>query len=247
MTVTCPSCGTKFSLNEDRLKAAEQKMRCSKCGHVFVYQLAEVKAGDACGDQPSCKPTFAEIAAQAGIADDRDFHEVSASDGKALSVKPRRGLKTAIIALIVAILLCAGGYFYWTNYWRAGDRWLRIGRLEGQEVVVRDGRVFVVTGVVGNGSTKGRKSIVLRVKLFDREGKVITEKDALAGMLLSRQQIPVMLKSDIQKRMAAFKLSPAETFRVEAGKEIPFSVSFLDEDLGKAKEFTVEIIQSNYL
>jgi predicted Zn finger-like uncharacterized protein len=244
MTVTCPSCNTKFSVNVTLLKTTQQKMRCSKCRNVFVFTLPDAGTANPVVDQEVPQPTFAEIAAQMGIEEAKDSPEPPVQQQG--TGKPVMGLKATVIALIV-LAICAGGYFYWTNYWRAGDRWLRISKLSGQEVVVQDGRVFLVTGVIGNGSTKGRKSIVLRVKLFDRDGKAFIEKDALAGMLLSKQQAPTMLKADIQKRVAAFKLSPAETFRVEAGKEIPFSVSFLDEDFPKAKEFSVEIIQSNYL
>lgn len=218
-------------------------MRCSKCGNVFIFAPTEAGPADPPANQRMPSPTFAEIAAQMGIEDTQDQQK---GLGQAQVPEKRlKGLKVAVILLVV-VALCAGGYFYWTNYWRSGDRWLRINRLDGQEVVVQDGRVFLVSGVINNASTKGRKSIILRVKLFDRDGKVILEKDALAGMLLSKRQIPAMLKTDIQRRVAAFKLSPAETFRVEPGKEIPFSVSFLDEDFGKAKEFTVEIIQSSY-
>jgi predicted Zn finger-like uncharacterized protein len=245
MTVACPFCHTKYSLNENVVKSAQQKMRCSKCGQVFIHPVIEAESGDRAPEQAAAHPSFAEIAAQVGIGE--DVQEEVPGQREEAATKPRIGLKATIIVLFILILLCAAGYFYWMNYMGAGDRWLRIGRLEGQEVVVQDGRVFLATGLVSNGSTKGRKTIVLRVKLFDREGKIIKEKDSLAGMLLSKQQIPAMQKSDIEKRIAAFKLAPAETFRVEAGKEIPFSISFFDHDFGKAKEFTVEIIKSSYL
>lgn len=243
MTVTCPSCNTKFSVDVSLLKKTQQKMRCSKCENVFVFAPAESEADPSPVQQGASTPTFAEIAAQMGIEDTQDQQETAGQ--RSAARKGLKGVKAAVIILVV-LILCAGGYLYWTNYWRSGDRWLRINRLAGQEVVVQDGRAFLVSGVISNGSTKGRKSIILRVKLFDHDGKVIIEKDALAGMLLSKQQIPALMKTDIQKRVAAFKLSPAETFRVEAGREIPFSVPFLDEDFAKAKEFTVEIIQSSY-
>lgn len=245
MTVTCPSCHTKFSVNESLFKTAQQKMRCSKCGAQFVYTVEETSANDTASEQTPLQQTFAEIAARVAAQSTQDRETIPGE--QPAEQRPRRGVKAAIIALVILILLCAGGYFYWMNYMGAGDRWLRIGRLEGQEVVVQDGKVFLVTGVVSNGSTKGRKSIILRVKLFDRQGKIIMAKDAMAGMLLSKQQIIALQRGDIERRVAAFKLSPAETFRVEAGKEIPFSVSFLDQDLGKAKEFTVEVVQSSSL
>lgn len=245
MTVTCPSCRTKFAINESLFKTPQQKMRCSKCSAVFVLAAEEARTSGTILEQTPLQQTFAEIATRIGAEDIKDTEEVP--EQQRAEKKPRRGVKAVIIALIIFLLLCAGGYFYWMNYMGAGDRWLRIGRLEGQEFVVQDGRVFLVTGMISNGSTKGRKSIILRVKLFDRQGKIIIAKDAMAGMLLSKQQIVTLQRGDIERRVAAFKLSPAETFRVEAGKEIPFSVSFLDDDLSKAKEFTVEVIQSSYL
>jgi len=215
-------------------------MRCSKCGEVFLQNVTEIPA-DRLEEQADAdvRRSFAEVAAQVGIPDVQEQ-----INGQGETAKQRGRVKGVVIALVILAFLCVAGYFYWTSYMGAGDRWLRIGRLEGQEILIQDGKVFLVTGLISNGSTKGRKSIVLRVKLFDREGKIIKEKDSLAGMLLSKQQIPAMQKADIEKRVAAFKLSPPESFRVEAGKEIPFSVSFLEEDFGKAKEFTVEIIQS---
>lgn len=246
MTVTCPSCRTKYSVNDSLVKSAEQKMRCSKCGEIFVLKApVEMEPGlDRVVEQIDAQPSFAEIAAQVGL---EDIEKEAPTEKETKEPQSRTPLRTIIVVLILLFLLCVGGYLYWTNYMGAGDRWLRVGKLEGQEVVTQDGRVFLVTGVVSNGSTKTRKSIVLRVKLFDGQGKVISEKDSLAGMLLSRRQIPSLLKNDVEKRVAAFKLSPPETFRVESGKEIPFSISFLNDDFSKAKEFTVQIIQSSYL
>lgn len=244
MTVTCPSCHTKYSLNENLVQSAQQKMRCSKCGQVFTHPAAETVHSDQAAEQAVSRQTFAEVVAQVGMREDVQ-EKISGQQETAKKHRSRVG--AWVIGVVILVLLCVGGFLYWMNYMGAGDRWLRVGKLEGQEVVVQDGRVFLVTGVVSNGSTKGRRSIVLRVKLFDRQGKILKEKDSLAGMLLSRQQIPAMPKSDIEKRVSAFKLSPPETFRVEAGKQIPFSIPFFDNDFDKAKEFTVEVLQSSYL
>ena len=41
MTITCPSCARKFSLADEALTSPFQKMKCSKCGHVFVFRKEE--------------------------------------------------------------------------------------------------------------------------------------------------------------------------------------------------------------
>lgn len=35
MVVTCPECGTRFTLQEDRMPGAVARVRCSRCRHVF--------------------------------------------------------------------------------------------------------------------------------------------------------------------------------------------------------------------
>jgi predicted Zn finger-like uncharacterized protein len=42
MIISCPSCNTKFRVADARLKSGGQKVRCSKCGH--LWRLAEDKS-----------------------------------------------------------------------------------------------------------------------------------------------------------------------------------------------------------
>lgn len=41
MIITCPRCGTKFRLSEDKIKPEGTRFRCSRCGHEFYQSEAE--------------------------------------------------------------------------------------------------------------------------------------------------------------------------------------------------------------
>ncbi len=161
--------------------------------------------------------------------------------------RKRKGPVILVIVLIVLACLGAGFWYYWNEYLGAGDRWLAIKNLEGQEIVTKEDRVFFVSGLVVNGSTKPRKYLILRAKLYDKEGTVLAEKDIVAGLSLAREEIGALQKFDIEKKVNDFKLSAKEGFRVGSKQQIPFSVVFFDEGFEKAKEFTVEIVDSPLL
>ncbi|MGD0230000.1 MAG: zinc-ribbon domain-containing protein [Syntrophorhabdales bacterium] len=226
MTITCPSCTRKFRLEDFLVKVPYQKMRCSLCGHVFVYE-------------------------RAGSRYPEDGEPVTALDEpeeRPLEKKRWRGLPiSAIIFAVLLVLVASAYYFYWINYPGASDRRLRIGPMEGQETVIKDGKVFLVKGLIANGSTKPRKYVILKAKLFDEHGAVMAEHFALAGLPLSSDEVQQMRSGEIDRKVADFRLSSLANFVLQKGRELPFSVVFPDTYTGKPKEFTVEIIESPLL
>ncbi len=158
--------------------------------------------------------------------------------------RSRKGLIGLVIVLAVLAVLGAGFYYYWTEYLGAGDRWLAIKNMEGQEIVTKGDKAFFISGAVVNGSTKPRKYLILRAKIYDKDGAVLAEKDIVAGLSLTKQQVASMQKPDIEKKVNDFKLSGGENFKVGSKKQVPFSIVFFDEGFDKAKEFTIEIIDS---
>ena len=47
MIVDCPSCGTRFRLDESALGAAGRRLRCSVCNHVWFRAPPEAAGGEA--------------------------------------------------------------------------------------------------------------------------------------------------------------------------------------------------------
>jgi predicted Zn finger-like uncharacterized protein len=223
MIIQCPSCKRKYRLEEGLARTPYQRMRCSRCGHVFVYErVAPVRdAGKA----------------EAAPAPAEPPEETRAKGGSS-----RLTLGLVCLGILGALALAA--YIYWVNYLGAADRWLSIRKVVGQEVPVRDGWVFFVRGVVVNGSTKPRKYVILKARLFDGQGTVLDERFALVGLPLSLEEVQQMQKAGLERKVADFRLSSLSTFILRNGKELPFSIIFPDSYAGKVKEFTTEIVES---
>ena len=237
MIVTCPSCGRKFNLSQDAIKSPYQKLKCSRCSHIFM--LTTEQPGTA-----KAEPVKGERATPLGAALEPEGLEAK---------EPRKRKGPAILVVLLVLLTALGGgfYYYWMNYndlfgipMGASDRWLSIKNLVGQEIVASEGKVFFISGTVSNGSTKPRRFLILRSKLFDKNGTVLAEKDVVAGLSLSKESVVTMQKLDVENKINNFKLSSEENFQLGKGKQIPFTVLFFDEGFDKAKEFTVEIIES---
>jgi predicted Zn finger-like uncharacterized protein len=239
MIVTCPSCGRKFNLPDDAIKSPYQKLKCSKCSHIFMLTKEEHESAKA---EPVKSANMAAPAAP---------------EAEALEEERPRKQKGPVILVIILVLLAAmgGGFYYcWMNYtdlfgipMGASDKRLSIKNLEGQEIVTKEGKVFFISGTVLNGSTKPRKFLILRAKLFDKDGAVLAEKDVVSGLSFSKEKVATMPKLDIEKMVNDFKLSGEENFQVGSEKQVPFSVIFFDNGFEKAKEFTVEIVESPIL
>jgi predicted Zn finger-like uncharacterized protein len=222
MIVECPSCSRKYRLEDGLVRARFQKMRCSLCGHVFVHESGAE-------NEDRIEPeTFASLEAPVGTAPRK---------------KRRIGLLGAVIVIAVIFIAALSAYYYWTEY-AASDRWLSIRNTVGEEALIKDGKIFLVTGQVVNRSTKPRKYVILKAKLFDEYGTVIGEHLAFAGLPLSVGEVREMGGREIEKKAQDFRLSDLSAFVLHSGGEMPFSIVFPGNYTGTPKEFTVDIMES---
>jgi predicted Zn finger-like uncharacterized protein len=223
MIITCPSCSRKYRLEDRLIKARFQKVRCSHCGHIFVYEHG---------------------AAQEDLEDQETLTNRDEHTGITVRKKRHLGLIISLVAIALLFIAAASAYFYWINTIGAADKWLRIRNTEGQETVTKDGKIFLIKGLIANGSTKPRKYVILKAKLFDEHGTVIGEHFALAGLPLSVEEVREMHGVEIEKKVADFRLSNLPAFVLRKGGELPFSIVFPDTYTGTPKQFTVEVVES---
>ncbi len=228
MIITCPSCGRKYSLEDRLIKAPVQKMRCSLCGHVFVYEQGAAQ------EEEKDRETLTS-------------RVESEYTGATVRKKRRLGLATVVVTVALLFIAAASAYFYWVNTIGAADKWLRIQNTEGRETAIKDGKIFLIKGLIVNGSTKARKYVILKGKLFDEHGTVIGEHFALAGLPLSVEEVRGMRAAEIDKKVADFRQSNLSAFVLRKGGQLPFSVVFPNTYTGTPKEFTVEVMESPLL
>ena len=245
MIVACPACGRKFNLPDTAIKSPYQKLKCSKCSNIFMLTKEEIHPSKA-EEPPKTKPPENGTTAPFPLPEHQAPEEAVP--------RSRKGLIVLVIALVLLAAGSGGFYYCWMNFtdlfgipMGASDKRLSIRNLEGQEIVTKEGRIFFISGTVLNGSTKPRKFLILRAKLFDKDGTVLAEKDVVSGLSFSKDKVGAMQKLDIEKTINDFKLSGEKNFQVGSGKQVPFSVVFFDEGLDRAKEFTIEIIESPIL
>ena len=226
MIVTCPACKRKYRLDDGLVKSPYQKMRCSQCGQVFVNHENQGMTGEKLSTGHTTILSAVE---------------------KPLSMRRGKGM-ALVVSVLVFFGLVVAGYLYWMNYLGAGNRWLSIPltRLEGHEADAKDGPVFLINGTVVNGSTKPRRRVVLKAKLFDESGAVIGQHFAVAGTPLSADELAGMMKSDIEERAKAAMKSDQPGLALYPHKEMPFSVVLPGPYQSKPKEFSVEIVDSPF-
>jgi len=220
MIVTCPSCKRRYKIDDGNLNTPK-KMRCSKCGNVFVN---EPPGGT--GEEPvdyaerigAIPPAASQLKERNGV---------------------RKGLAFAVISLLVLLALAGGGYIYWQDYLGAGNQYLVIKKLEGQEMLIQDSKIFLVTGVVQNKSTKPRRYVFLKCRLIGKDGLPLGDHFEPAGFALSKGDAEKMTRVDLEKIR-----KPSKDFVLEKDREMPFTIIYYDVEFGKAKEFTVEIYEA---
>jgi predicted Zn finger-like uncharacterized protein len=227
MIVTCPACKRAYRLEDSLVKSPYQKMRCSRCGHVFVDHREQGKTDEMHLTGPGSST-------------------LSPNGETRLLTRSNRAVML-VVAVLVIFGLAVSGYIYWMNYLGAGNKWLSIQKIEGRETITKDGRVFLINGVVVNGSTKPRKRIILRARLFDGQGAVIGQHLAVAGFPLSAGEIAQMETSNIEARLPQPQKPATVGEALYPRKEMPFSIVLPALYSGKPKEFTVEIVDSPFL
>src|SRR5512138_3012822 len=100
MIITCPSCGRKFNLPDDAIKSPYQKLKCSRCSHVFMLTkeepIHEEQPSVKVEKQPA-KPKPQEVELKPPSASPVvEYEDVSME-------RPRR--RKGIIGIIVTLLL----------------------------------------------------------------------------------------------------------------------------------------------
>lgn len=254
MIVTCESCQTKFNLDASRIKATGQKVRCSRCGHIFmVFSPAE-----------QMLPQI-DLLDESTDLDDTSPRMPQPPKIPAGEYWPKKRSRLKKLLWIIPILVLAGA-IYWLlgpgSYLLspANQALSKSSSTSSQQPVVRildkdthayflenanAGQIFVVSGKVINDSKQPISFILLEGKLFTTDNRVAQSQRCYCGNVISRQDLTQLHVTEIQNRMMNREGKDLHNVHITPGGEVPFMIVFHNlPDLGVLSDYSVEVVSA---
>jgi predicted Zn finger-like uncharacterized protein len=185
-----------------------------------------------------------------------------------LSITSRRkggaivSIALTVAALLIVLALTATGFYFvksysgkstleglgsLTNWFKrnvdAGGE-MEIKNLEGSFLVNNEaGEIFVVRGEAFNNSKKPRTAVRVKAVIYGANGKILAEKLAYCGNILSNDQLITFPMGTIEKSLDNQSGDSLNNLVVQPGKGIPFTIVFRNTPQG-AGEFGAGILGS---
>jgi predicted Zn finger-like uncharacterized protein len=273
MIITCPSCFTKFSLEEDRIPERGAKARCSKCQWIFLVQKPEESEKDFSSPDVSSEE----------IPDQIEEGKVETEFHRRKNVRRRFPSLGFLVVLIILGAGSYGVYEYKDKIWQwrpdqfslpnlrqlvglreETEGLISLENLRGTYVdTVGLNRIFVVEGLAVNNYRERRSFIKVKGILLDAHGKKVQEKTVYCGNILAEKDFKELSREAIEKSLSSQFGTSMSNVNISPKKAIPFMIVFTDplsggpaeksapEAAGKAGEaspgpsdFSVEVVSS---
>lgn len=204
MIISCPSCSARFTVDDSALGPEGRKVKCSKCGHVWLQQ-PELAAPEPAPDPPPA-------VAAAMRAAEEDPAPVRRRPPRAPVREERRSGARGMWILLVVVLaaVLGGGYFFrneiMTELPATEAIFAAVGLgpeapyagldlidvVSKQEDAADGSKILKVTGKVINKSDKPKDVPELSGRLYDEENRELyrwTFKAPQPGRLLPSEEV----------------------------------------------------------
>jgi predicted Zn finger-like uncharacterized protein len=188
MVVACPSCATRYDMPPSRTTPNGALFRCSSCGHSWI----EARAIDVIdvAAQPATGPALPRF----GFEPDREVDRLvdaartaAAEFALKKSQRRRRTVSWGILAAaVVAPLSAAAAYpeavvrqapaaarVYQALGMPVNIYGLDIRQVEQQNMLLENGKVLAIKGIIANVASADKKVPALRFALLDQAGKEV--------------------------------------------------------------------------
>jgi predicted Zn finger-like uncharacterized protein len=142
MIITCPDCNTKFRIDEEKLRPEGSKLRCGRCGFVFVATALDGEAesekappsepkADPAEQQHTAPEATAATESEEDVADPEEIAEDSLSGISELAAddtpgdlsefaeeeaEPRSKRRTWLLVLLLVLAAAAAGYYLFPRF-----------------------------------------------------------------------------------------------------------------------------------
>lgn len=257
MIVTCESCGTKFRLDQERIKKPKTKVRCSHCGHIFVVAKET-------GDEEVI--VGFQMPADHSLDDEVETGPYSSSYPSSAVSRKSKGLAVKVLVVSVFILILAGGG-YWLLHSGMLTSWLkrsqpvpppnptdRLSQVKIEKNIQsfflendHAGQIFVIEGAVINEADRAVSFVLVEGKLYTDNNEVARSQRCYSGNLISRDDLKRLDMTEIQNIMMNREGDKLSNVQVKPQGRVPFMVVFHNlPELDLLKDYSVEVVSADF-
>ncbi len=250
MVINCESCGAKFRLDSEKLNKVRNKVRCTKCKHIFVVEqpdedgLIHIEISDE--EREFIPGTIPEES-------DRGTGPVK---GSRWSLK-----KKVLIAGVPAVLVLA---FVALFFWRGVA--LEFLPAKNAPVAaptpvvtitdsvqayylenVHSGQVLVIEGEVLNESSRPVSFVMIEGKLFDSKDAISQTQRCYAGNSLTRKEVANLKPDEFQEKMMNREGKNLKNVRIPPAGKAPFMLVFHNlPETSTLSNYSINVISSKF-
>ena len=255
MIISCPQCKTRYRLDDHLLKDQGNKVRCSRCRHVFLARPGEGS------EAPSVLESDIE-AGESAASPDRS------SGTKSTARDPRRsGRKMLLLlCLLLLLLLLAGGYVYYPQLKASlpflGGTSLPTSLSQKQDDALSDlsqitftdvrqymvdnekiGKLLIIEGKAVNESRVPVEMVQIHSSIFNGQGEVLKSRTFYCGNTLSLFQLQVLNQQEMESALASKVGVLTNNSNLRPGQEVSFMTVFFNPPETMA-EFSLKVVQA---
>ena len=241
MIITCPTCLTKFNLNDDRIPEGGAKVRCSKCQHVFPIQKSSPLERDFSPDKT------APAAANENLSP-RILRKVEMPPR---TRPPARRFSLTTVILIIILVLSGMAYGFFRAWAKPGvpqiiasrfsslkqylglsdeiEGFIALENVKGYYVANKKlAKIFVIEGRAVNHWKEPRSLIRVKGTLVDPKGGKVEEKIVYCGNILLEEDLKSFSREEIANSLSSQFGETFSNVDIPPGKTVPFMIAFTD-------------------
>ncbi|MFZ2446571.1 MAG: zinc-ribbon domain-containing protein [Syntrophobacteraceae bacterium] len=250
IVITCESCGSQFRLDSERLKKPRNKVRCTKCKHVFEVERPDEDA-----------LIYIEVSEEENGFMPGGLDEQPAPAAPPVAGKQKFTARKALLVALPLLLLVALAVYFGTE----GSYFTGLqGKAPPKEpprptVTIMDtlqafylenvhaGQVLVIEGEVLNESSKPVSFVLIEGKLFGGNEKVAQIQRCYSGNTLSRKEISNLKLNEIQDRMMNREGKNLKNVRIPPAAKVPFVLVFHNlPEINSLSNYSIDVISSKF-
>ena len=272
MIVRCESCGTKFKVDETKLKKPVNKVRCSRCKHIFTVKLEpepedemvilDPESESELTEEPIRKTIREELS---HLPDEEKSHSrpISEPPSPRIPRQPRtsrtkppvaRSKVFVLVAMPILLIALAFGYYF---YAKPTEKAIKTTRKEIPPVTISSkteayfienvnvGQMLVVQGEVTNKGNYPISFVMLEGKIYGPDNKVLLNQRFYAGNILTKDELTQLPASEIQARMLHREGNNLSNVHIKPGDKVPFMVVFYNlPPIEELTDYSVEYVNA---